>query len=280
MSVAIDIASAWVRVLLLAVVLAVPATASGADPPISFPRALHGSCVRLGGTRPPLNSRARLPARVLARFGLLRRAALPGDTLPSWANGSLMVDSLRIVFRRYVRRLGVIASGSPYFAIPASVRTRVSSRCLAARSPRERVRQRRIAARATRTLLLCLDDFDNGGGDYCFPAADALAGRAFMTADGPTPPGTQQADATDLPISVSALVPDGAVSLVAYYPGEAPVPVAVAGNFATFVHEIHVDPHAQRFPNFNPSTVIFKRADGSVLLTSHPPVDAPAFGGE
>jgi hypothetical protein len=162
--------------------------------------------------------------------------------------------------------------------VPALPRAKLRAACSARHNTRERTRDERLAARLSRTALLCLDDFDDGGGDYCYSASDALAGRAFASADGPESR-TPAPDPSDLPVSVSALVPDDARTIEATYPGEPRITAAVTNNFATFLHTIHIKPNAHHFPNFNPSSVVFRRADGSVLMTSHPPVDEPRFGG-
>lgn len=252
--------------------------AAAASLPTSFPRSLAGSCVRIDDRRPrrPREISASLPPSVLSGFGVLRRPRRTADALPASSRDSLSVEGLRVIFGRYVRRAGEIATGARYYVVLGSVRTRLSRGCMARLSARRRKLQRPIAARTARTVVLCLDDFENGGGDYCFAAEDALAGKAFASADGPEPPGTT--DPSQIPVAVSALVPDGAASLEARYPREAPISAAVADNFVTFLHTIHLKPHARGFPNFNPATAIFRRADGTVLMTVRPPVDAPAFG--
>ena len=243
---------------------------------IGPPEPLQGSCVRgFDAPRAPHFSRAGLPASVLLRFAVLRRPRGRQDRLPASSTSTLRADGLQTVYAKYVRRIGRIANGSSYFLVPATVRVRFDRRCMSRLSSARRVRQTRHLRRLQRTLFLFLDNFDNGGGSYAYPAADALAGRAFASSDGPEPAG---ADPTRIPVSNAVLAPDGAASVESQFPGAPPIIATVSHNFATFVRTMQIKPDARRFPNFNPDIAIFRRADGSVLLRSRPPVDAPAFG--
>jgi hypothetical protein len=229
------------------------------------------------GTGKAKESIARLPRQVTNAFAVFRLARRREDPLPKYALPDVGFD-LRLVFGSYVRRIGQIASGAAYFVVPGRAAVSLSRRCLQRLSPGRQTRQHGLAVAASKVLLLCLDDFENGGGDYCYSAHDALAGRAFASADGPEPPPGTPDNPSTIPVSVSVLAPDGAATVEAIYPGEAPIDAPITNNFATFIHTIQLAPHATRFPNFNPSRATFKRADGSVLVVSHPPVDAPRFG--
>ncbi|MDQ3676439.1 MAG: hypothetical protein M3401_06490, partial [Actinomycetota bacterium] len=198
---------------------------------------------------------------MLASFAVLRRPQAGHDRLPASSRDSLEADGLRTVFARYIRRIGRIATGSSYFVVPATIRTRLARACMKRLSVGQRAHQRRLQRRLQRTLFLWLDNFDEGGADYGIVAADAIAGKAFASSDGPSPPG--ESDPSQVPVSVAVLAPDGAVSLEARYPAEPVITAPIAGNFATFVHTIHIKPDARGFPNFNPEVAIFKKLDGT-----------------
>lgn len=241
---------------------------------LAAPPVPKGACIRgLDVPRAPRFSQARVPSSVLDGFAVLRRDKSARDRLPASSRDQLRTDGVRTVYAAYVRRVGAIATGSAYFAIPATVHARLDARCLRRLSPGRRATQRRLARRLQRTLFVFLTNFDNGGGSYAAPAAAALAGRAFASSDGPP-----SDDPLRVPIAVAVLAPDGAATIEARYPGVEPITATVRDNFATFVHTLRLAPDARGFPNFHPETAIFKRPDGGELLQSRPPADAPTFG--
>ncbi len=220
-----------------------------------------------------MRSDAPLPASVLRAFDVLRRPRRAHDGLPRHAYSSLSGQILRVVFSSSVRRVGRIAGGYPYFLVPALLHVRASRRCIARLPASRPARERRLARHARRVLVLCLINFENGGGAHCYAAAQAIAGLAVSWSESPL----QSADprSSELLVSLSALVPDNAASIEAFYPGEPPLQAPVTANFATFLHSVHVAPTAQALPNLNPTTVVLRRRDGRVLRTAHPPVEAP-----
>ena len=232
------------------------------------------ACLRAADAPSELRfTQAPVPSSLLDGFAVLRRAKAGRDRLPASSRDQLRTDGMRTVYAAYVRRVGRIATGSAYYVIPATVRSRLDARCLRHLSPGARASQRRLARRLQRTLFVFLTNFENGGGSFAVPAAAALAGRAFASSDGP-----ESDDPLRVPISVAVLAPDEAATVEARYPGVATITARVRDNFATFVHTLKLAPDARRFPNFHPETAIFKRSDGGAFLQSRPPADAPSFG--
>ncbi len=162
-----------------------------------------------------------LETGVLARFAVLRRAALPGDRIPLFSPVAFQIDGqLASYYPAYVREVKTLSNGSRYFLIPgfAHPQSIPPARCLPPSQRAERQKLVEQAARLADEPVYCIVLIGREGGpSECEPFAEVeQAPRVFQ------PTVSQEATVE--------LVPDGVASVRAAYVIGAPVTITVAEN--------------------------------------------------
>jgi hypothetical protein len=227
--------------------------------------------VPTGSSASPRRVRGRPPASIYRALAVVRRARVASDRLPRGV--ALRTDGLRLIYAKYVRRVGVTTDG-PFYLVPGmSQRPTLSEKCLRRLPAADQQRARRLVEAIAASPVICLDDFDSGGGDFCQPASALTAGRLLAFATSRSPAGSP----TSALVTIAGLATDGVASVQALYPRQAPAAAVVTSNFYSFTHTVDVPANAQSFPNPLPDTMVFKDSGGRVLQqASIPPISPPA----
>jgi len=177
-----------------------------------------------GGELVPAELSGQLEAGVLTEFGVLRRAALPSDQLPTLSPAGFELDSqLASYYPGYVRQVKTLANGGRYFVIPGFARQQriPPASCLPVALQRERPqlveRERKLASEPAYCIIEI--GAENPGSECELFAAVEQSPRVFA------PTLSEEA--------IVELVPDGVASVRVTYAYGAPVVAPTAENVYT-----------------------------------------------
>jgi hypothetical protein len=168
-----------------------------------------------------------LEAGILAKFAVLRRAALPSDQLPALSPVGLELDSqLASYYPGFVRQVKALADGGRYFLIPGFLRQQSipPARCLPAALRQDRPRLVAQEHKLASEPVYCIVEVGHEDpGSQCEPfAAIEESARVFE-------PDLSEEEA------IAELVPDGVASVRVSYETAAPVVATTAENVYTLI---------------------------------------------
>jgi hypothetical protein len=229
------------------------------------------SFIREMQTRPRIERS--VPASVLARFGVLRRAQQTQDIPPADAG---LRQAITGPFTSYdpalIRRLGAVPGGAIYVVSGESSPPRISAACMRASSTRERL-----------ALQAVVGELPAGPGYCLLEYAPSSLGRescgTYATAEHGAPPGS---DSYGRSTSYLDLVPDGVGGVtLTYEPAQPAVALTVADNLASGLAPAGftsvpstLAKHPSRLRRFLkrtlPTSVIWLTAPGGAVVRTFP----------